>query len=109
MAPTEDPGYGHALGSLLGDIHLSDVDLDSTGRVTEKGREWLEELLNTFGYNPAMLKVLKPEYIELAKQIIEAHSGESVVPGQYEGISAEKLLNDLPGYIISPHRTDDTA
>lgn len=108
MATIEDSGYGHALGGLLGDINSSNSNLDDDGNVTQEGKEWLEQLLKTFGYNRAMLDVLPTQaYIELAKQIIEEHSGESVAPGLYEGYSAKSLLNDLPAFIISPYRSDD--
>jgi len=100
MASYPDSEYGHAFRNLQSTISLSKVNLDRNGNVTKAGKKWLEELLATFGYNSAMVDKLPPEYGDLARQIIEAHSDKPSEPGLYEEIPAVSLLNDLPDFGI---------
>lgn len=106
MTQPESSEYGHALKNLQATIDLSREDLDRKGNVTKAGKKWLEELLKTFGYNPALIDKLRPEFRDLAQQIIEEHSDKPSEPGLYDDIPAESLLSGLPNHDIEqtdPH------
>ncbi len=108
-SPEDDPvEYGHALRNLQSTIFLSKVNLDKNDNVTKAGRKWLEEILKTFGYNPALIDKLRPEYRTLAQQIIGAHLSEPSEPGFYEEIPAIRLLSDLPDHTVKPSDANNT-
>lgn len=98
---TTEADYGHALRNLQSTIYLSHVNLDKKGNVTSAGRRWLADLLETFGFNPMMIPKLRPEYRELAQEIIDMHSDKPLKPSLYHDILADDgLLNDTPDYDI---------
>lgn len=96
MTSLESGDYAHAQRALAHTIFLSKVHLDGQGRITDEGRKWLEELLQTFGYNPAIVDKLRSEYRELAVEIIQSHEGETHQPSLFGDVPAVTLLDNYP-------------
>lgn len=100
MTSLENGDYGHAQRALAHTIFLSKVHIDEQGKITEDGQKWLEELLQTFGYNPALVDKLRPEYRKFASEIIKSHDGETHQPSLFRDVPAETLLDNYPDEFI---------